>query len=159
MITIQRVNYHDSEQASALLYLLNEYAKDPMGGGKPLMPEVEQALIHRLQSVQGAVSLLALVGDKPVGLLNAFEGFSTFAAKPLLNIHDLAVLNEFRGHGIAKQLLQACEEIALEKNCCKLTLEVLAGNESAKRRYRSSGFVRYRLDDKYGAAEFWEKVL
>ena len=37
--------------------------------------------------------------DKPVGLATTFEGFSTFAAKPLINIHDIAVLPDYRGRG------------------------------------------------------------
>lgn len=37
-------------------------------------------------------SVLAFDADQPVGLINAIEGFSTFACKPLINIHDVIVL-------------------------------------------------------------------
>lgn len=130
-----------------------------MGGGKPLKDYVQQHLIERLQQVPGAISLLAYDGEAPVGLLNAFTGFSTFAAKPLVNIHDIVVVDTYRGQGIAKQLLRECELIAKEQGCCKLTLEVLAANHIAKASYQRFGFNAYVLSENDGAAEFWEKKL
>lgn len=159
MIQIQRVDYNNLHHAKALIYLLNAYAEDPAGGGKPLADEVKENLIERLQTVSGAVSLLAYSGGEPVGLLNALAGFSTFAAKPLINIHDLVVLKTHRGQGIAQQLLDTCETIAKQQGCCKLTLEVLSGNAVAKKSYQQFGFNHYALDESYGVAEFWEKKL
>ena len=40
-----------------------------------------------------------------VGLIDCFAGFSTFAAKPLLNVHDIVVHASRRGQGIAQALL------------------------------------------------------
>ena len=159
MIHIQRVDYHNTDHGTALVHILNEYAKDPMGGGQALAQQVQQQLVERLQHVPGAISLLAYDGEKPIGLLNAFTGFSTFAAKPLVNIHDLAVLKAYRGQGVAHRLLSECENIAKELGCCKLTLEVLAGNVSAKKSYQRFGFANYELDKACGGAEFWEKKL
>ena len=88
-----------------------------------------------------------------------FEGFSTFACKPLLNIHDIIVAKAHRGHGIAKSLLAKAEEIALSLGCCKLTLEVLEGNIVAQAAYKASGFAGYALDLKMGMALFWQKKL
>ena len=52
-------------------------------------------------------SILAFVGGgvHPAGLLNCMEGFSTFAARPLLNIHDCCVATAFRRQGISSQML------------------------------------------------------
>jgi len=157
--TIQRVNYHNKIHAAALMRLLNRYAEDPMGGASPLGDEANQYLIDRLKKFSGAISLLAYQADQAVGLLNAFIGFSTFKAKPLINIHDLTVIASHRGQGIAQQLLHECEVIAKEKGCCKMTLEVLEANDIAKKSYRQFGFYSYTLDEQYGSAEFWEKPL
>jgi len=54
-----------------------------------------------------AFSVLAFAGGDettPVGLVNCFEGFSTFACRPLVNVHDVAVLGSYRGRCIAQFL-------------------------------------------------------
>jgi ribosomal protein S18 acetylase RimI-like enzyme len=87
------------------------------------------------------------------------QGFSTFACKPLVNIHDLAVLSGYRGQRIAERMLEMVEAIARERGACKLTLEVLSGNSSAMRLYDRVGFSQYQLDPAAGKAEFLQKWL
>ena len=94
-----------------------------------------------------------------VGLVNCFEGFSTFKGKPLINIHDVIVSMRARGRGVARLMLQQVEAIARERGCCKLTLEVLEGNQPAQNSYRAVGFKGYELDPVMGRAMFWEKPL
>lgn len=106
-----------------------------------------------------ARSVLAYVDSEAVGLINCFEGFSTFACQPLLNIHDVVVSREFRGQGLSKLMFAKVEEIAREMGCCKLTLEVLAGNTVAQGAYRAVGFAGFELDPAMGQALFWEKKL
>ena len=92
-------------------------------------------------------------------MLTAFEGFSTFNCKPLLNIHDVAVLKEYRGKGVSRSLFNEIETIAKQSNCCKLTLEVLEGNIPAKKAYEKFGFSGYELEPAMGKALFWEKMI
>jgi ribosomal protein S18 acetylase RimI-like enzyme len=158
-IEILKVDYENSKHAGDLIFLLNAYASDPMGGGSPLSELVRDTLVGELAMRDFALSLLAYVDGKPAGLLNAFEGFSTFAAKPLLNVHDLIVLTEYRGWQISQRLLADLEHIAHERGCCKITLEVLSGNETAKRAYQKFGFSGYELDPEVGQALFWQKKL
>jgi ribosomal protein S18 acetylase RimI-like enzyme len=94
-----------------------------------------------------------------VGLLNAFLGFSTFKAKPLMNIHDIAVQPQWRGQGVGRALLQAIQTHAQRLGCCKLTLEVLSGNHQAQRSYRAFGFEDYALDPAAGVAGLMQKWL
>jgi ribosomal protein S18 acetylase RimI-like enzyme len=103
--------------------------------------------------------LLAFVDGVPAGLVIGFEGFSTFACKPLLNVHDVFVAARFRGRGLAGRMLARVEEIAKQRGCCKLTLEVLEGNAVAQSVYRKFGFSGYQLDPQLGKALFWEKKL
>lgn len=159
MLKIKRVDYKEPTQMSDLIELLNLYACDPMGGGEPLSDTTKDRLSGALQANPCALSFIAYVDEQPAGLLNAFETVSTFAAKPLINIHDLAVSPKFRGQGIATQLLAEIERIARERDCCKLTLEVLSGNQPAQMAYRRSGFAGYELDPNAGQALFWQKKL
>ncbi|MEO6079806.1 MAG: N-acetyltransferase [Steroidobacteraceae bacterium] len=88
---------------------------------------------------------LAFAASQAVGVCVAFLGYSTFQARPLLNIHDLAVLPERRGGGIGGALLTAAETQARVEDCCKLTLEVQDDNAPARKLYEGFGFrdVRY----------------
>jgi len=77
----------------------------------------------------------------------------------LINIHDVIVLNEYRGNGVSQNMLNKVEEIANSKGCCKITLEVLNNNEIAKSTYSKFGFSAYELNPKAGFALFWQKKL
>lgn len=139
--------------------LLDAYARDPMGGGQGLSDEVRAALPRQLADRAGFVSFLAFIGDEAVGLINCFEGFSTFAAQPLLNVHDIAVLPTHRRRGIAHALLDAAEDAARQRGCCKLTLEVLSNNHAAMAAYAQQGFAPYELDPAAGQAVLLQKWL
>lgn len=156
---IIKADFANPEHAAALILLMNEYAAGPTGNGAGLPDFARQNLVAALRSRHGAHTLLAVENGTYVGLLNAFEGFSTFACKPLLNIHDVIVTAAQRGQGHGRALMQAAESLARELGCCKLTLEVLAGNVKAQAAYTSLGYVAYELDPAMGKAQFWQKLL
>ncbi len=158
-IEVLRADYLNPQQALDIVFLLNCYASDPMGGGESLSPQVQESLVASLAALPHALSLLCYVDGRPAGLVNCFEGFSTFSCKKLLNIHDIAVLEEFRGLGLSQLLLAEVEAVARERGCGKLTLEVLEGNKPAKAAYRKFGFDAYQLDPAMGEALFWQKSL
>jgi GNAT superfamily N-acetyltransferase len=159
MIDIQVADFTNPEHAQAIVFLLNEYAKDPMGGGEPLSTYTQANLVKEMAKRPNCRAAIAFVTGNPAGLINCIEGFSTFACKPLLNIHDVVVLKAYRGQGISSQLLKKAEEIALGLGCCKLTLEVLEGNKLAQDAYIANGFAGYQLDPVMGRALFWQKKL
>jgi GNAT superfamily N-acetyltransferase len=159
MITIQPADLNKPAHASAVVHLLNAYAQDPMGGGEPLSDFTQANLVSEMAKRPTIHVVLAFVDGNPAGLINCIEGFSTFACKPLLNIHDVVVLADYRGQGISSQLLQKAEEIAKSLGCCKLTLEVLEGNQPAQAAYIANGFAGYQLDPQIGRAMFWQKKL
>ena len=95
----------------------------------------------------------------PVGLINCFEGYSTFKAQSLLNVHDIVVHPRVRGQGIGQALLAAVQQLAIDRGCCKLTLEVLSGNTVAMKSYDRFGFAHYQLDPEAGHAVLMQKWL
>jgi GNAT superfamily N-acetyltransferase len=158
-ISVITADYHDEQQAQDVMKCLSAYALDPMGGGEALSEFVENNLITRLQQQCNVFSVLCYVDGKVAALANCVEGFSTFSAKPLINFHDIVVLESNRGQGLTKHLFDYVEKIAIAKGCCKLTLEVLEGNTVAKNAYEKVGFGRYELDPEMGQAVFWQKKL
>jgi ribosomal protein S18 acetylase RimI-like enzyme len=158
-VQVIRADYANPNHAAALVRLLDSYAQDPMGGGHALSDFAKSHLVAALAARPQAFSVLAFVGELPVGLVNCIEGFSTFACRPLVNVHDVAVLSGYRGHRVAQHMLKLAEAIARERGACKLTLEVLRGNTAADRLYRRIGFANYELDPSMGHAQFMQKLL
>lgn len=158
-IEILAVDLDLSEHRDALVMLLNSYAMDPMGGGEALTEQVRAALPGALQKRPDYFGVMAVKGNKYIGLVNCFEGFSTFDCRPLLNIHDVIVASEYRGQSASRLMLEAVADIARKRGCGKLTLEVLEGNKLAQSAYRALGFAPYVLDPKMGNAMFWDKPL
>ena len=152
-------DYSKAEHQAAIKKMMAHYAQDQMGGGEALSSDVLDRLVDGLATFGKAFTVLAYVDQQPVGLVNCIEGYSTFKAAPLINIHDAVVLEGFRGKGILQSMFAAVERVAQEKECCKLTLEVLEGNAPAQKAYENFGFSGYELDPKMGKAVFWQKKL
>ena len=159
MIEIARVRYDDPHHAVALIELMDIYARDPAGGGEALSGFARDNLVSALAARPFIFSVLAFDGGTAVGLVNAIEGFSTFACRPLVNVHDVVVAPSHRGRGIAAQMFEQVEILARERGACKLTLEVLQGNTSARNVYQRLGFSDYQLDPAMGHAQFLHKWL
>jgi GNAT superfamily N-acetyltransferase len=106
MMAYLKADLTNSAHARATVELLNEYAKDFFGGGEPLSDYARDHIIEELLKRQTANVFLAAVDvTEFVGLAICFEGFSTFACKPLLNIHDLYVSPKYRRQGVSTELI------------------------------------------------------
>jgi ribosomal protein S18 acetylase RimI-like enzyme len=147
-------DYTNPSHQQAFITLLNHYMTDPMGGCNNLTPEQGKSLIKGMAAHPASFVLFAQVDKKMVGLATCFINFSTFRAKPYLNIHDIVVLNELRGKGIGRNLLEKCIDIARERGYCKVTLEVRDDNVHAQALYKSLDFK-----DCEPVMHFWTKVL
>jgi ribosomal protein S18 acetylase RimI-like enzyme len=139
-IAIVEADLGDPQHQDVIVQLIDTYARDPMGGGRALPEEVRTALIPGLQRHPTTVVFLAWHGATPVGIAICFVGFSTFLARPLMNIHDLAVIPTYRRQGVGRLLLEQVAAKGQALGCCKLTLEVRADNLSAQRLYENVGF-------------------
>lgn len=130
-----------AEHAAGLVACLDAYARDPMGGSSPLPASVREAIVPGLKSHGANLSLLAIEGDRIVGVAVCMLSFSTFRAAPRLNLHDFTVLPAARGRGIGRRLLAAVIEHAQASGHCAVTLEVRNDNAAAQALYRSLGFA------------------
>jgi GNAT superfamily N-acetyltransferase len=158
-VEIVEADLNRTAHQQAVVELVDAYAKDPMGNGKPLSDEVRSALIPGLQQHPTTVIFLAYQAGKAIGIAVCFRGFSTFAARPLINIHDLAVLPAHRGQGAGRRLLEAVERKARDTDCCKLTLEVQENNHKARQVYEASGFAQSEYVEAAGGGLFLSKPL
>lgn len=158
-ITVLPANLDHPETCDDVLRLIEMYALDRMGGAHALSPFARENVIAGLRAHPTTRIFLAYAGGRAIGVAVCFLGFSTFAAKPLLNVHDLAVEPEFRGRGVGKKLLGEVERTARNLGCCKLTLEVLEFNDVAVRTYKAFGFEPGQFAEENGRMLFYVKPL
>jgi GNAT superfamily N-acetyltransferase len=131
-----------------------------MGGGAPLPADVRTRLGPDLRerAARGAAAvLLARRDGEVVGVAVCFVGYSTFRARPLLNLHDLAVLPAERGAGVGLALLAGVAAKARALGCCKVTLEVREHNATARRLYARAGFADPSSADSRAPTLFLER--
>ncbi|MDR0613423.1 MAG: GNAT family N-acetyltransferase [Dysgonamonadaceae bacterium] len=147
-------DYTDTAHRKAVATLMNAYINDEMGGGKPLDENGQIRLVEGLEKHPKSVVILAETDGVFSGLLTAFENFATFSVCPMLNIHDIIVLKEYRGKGIGRKLMQAIAAEAEKRGCGRITLEVRVDNVNAQKLYRSEGFGEVEPNYYY-----WRKYL
>ena len=158
-VEILEADLNHGPHQKAIVELLDAYARDPMGDGKPLSAHVRQELIPGLRQHPTTIVFLAYAGYAPVGIAVCFKGFSTFAARPLINIHDFAVLPDRRGLGIGRMMLAAIEQKAVELGCCRLTLETQENNHRARKIYEAGGFCQALYQAEAGGSLFYTKKI
>jgi ribosomal protein S18 acetylase RimI-like enzyme len=158
-VTIIEADLTNAQHQRAVETMTAAYARDAMGNGQPLPPDVLARLVPGLRAHPTTTIFLAYINDGVVGIATCFLGFSTFAARPLINIHDLAVLAQYRGQGIGRSLLEAVEGAARARGCAKLTLEVLESNHHARRVYEAAGFADATYGEATGGCFFYAKSL
>ena len=158
-IQILEADLDHQDHQQAIVTLLDAYAMDFMGNGKALSKEVRRELIPGLQRHPTTIIFLAFQNMHAVGIATCFGGFSTFAARPLINIHDFYVIPELRGQKIGQMILSAVEQKARDTGCCKVTLEVQQNNHRAQRIYEAAGFSRSVYVEAAGGALFLSKPL
>jgi ribosomal protein S18 acetylase RimI-like enzyme len=74
-----------------------------------------------------------------VGVCNVFRQ----SASQQWMIGNVAVLPEYRRRGIARKLVQACVDLAIERGAKQIVLDVIDNNVPAYELYKSIGFVHY----------------
>ena len=158
-IEIVEADLNLKDHQNAVVALVDAYARDPMGNGSPLPEPILEKLVPGLRCHPTTRVFLAFSGSEAIGIAVCFVGFSTFAARPLINIHDLAVLPGWRGSGVGRMLLNAVECKGRAMDCCKITLEVLENNRRALKVYTAAGFAQATYKAEAGGALFFAKPL
>ena len=139
-IIFELCDFENPQHLEALAELTNHYMEDPMGDFPPLNKIKQLRLVDGLANHPTAEVYFAISNSTVVGLATCFLNFSTFYVKPYLYIHDIVVLRNFRKKGIGRALLEYLIVTSIDRDFCKITLEVREDNVVAKSLYSDMGF-------------------
>lgn len=134
------VNLADLEHCSALILLLNEYMQDEMGMGAKMNEELAPDIINGLKEHSAYLGFFVRCDNEYVGLANCNRVFSTWQAKPILNIHDFIVHAGWRNKGVGLFLMNGIKRYSETNGYCKINLEVREDNNKALALYNKAGF-------------------
>ena len=159
LATVEKSDLFRTDHQRDILTMMDAYSCDIMGAGHPLSDWSRENLIAGLQQHPTTVVFIAYQDVEPVGIATCFLGFSTFAARRLLNISDYFVSPSARGMGVGRLLMQTIEAAAIDLECCRLTLEVQEKNYRARTLYEAAGFSQSMHVPEVGGALYLSKSL
>ena len=147
-------DFNNCAHAKAVVQLINAYKQDPMGGSVPFSDAEGHILLKGLASHPSCFVMFGLYENVFASMATCFVNYSTFRLAPYINIHDLIVLDAYRGKGIGRAILQKLLQIAAERGYCKVNLEVREDNYRAKTLYANLGFTECEPP-----MHFWERLV
>lgn len=153
-LSFEIADFLNESHCRSIVNLIRAYMADPMGDAKAPDNSFDQKLIEGLKNQSSCYILFAILGNQAVGMATCFVNFSTFKATPYTNVHDIIVLEKYRGQGIGRALLEDVIVRAYQNNHCKVTLEVRDDNLVAQKLYKDLGF-----DQCQPPMWFWVKYL
>ncbi|MFC0298472.1 GNAT family N-acetyltransferase [Geobacillus jurassicus] len=128
---------NDSEYKKILSLAPQALLDGTLGEAKPSDEKAKQLIEPLLQ--KGSYYLIATEGDHLMGWILIGTRKDPFTEKIYGFIYELFVLEEFRGKGIAKQLIKTGIEHLKQDGYSEVRLSVYAGNPAIKL-YETLGF-------------------
>lgn len=89
-----------------------------------------------------AVGFIARLDRRAIGFTLCYPTFSTVAVAPIWLLNDLYVDDNYRGQGIASQLMQTAENAAKDAGAARIWLRTAEDNVAAQRLYEGRGWKR-----------------
>jgi ribosomal protein S18 acetylase RimI-like enzyme len=134
MAKIRKAILEDIPQLTRLfnLYRVFYRKEEDLEGAKKFLEE-------RMMNKESIV-FVAEIGTELVGFTQLYPQFSSTRMRRSWLLNDLYVLEEHRGMGISKQLIESAMLLAMETGSAGLMLETEKGNVIGNRLYPSVGF-------------------
>ncbi|PWT77134.1 MAG: GNAT family N-acetyltransferase [Bacteroidetes bacterium] len=135
MILIRKATQADLSQLAELfnLYRIFYRKESDIDGARKFLGERMDA--------NESIIFVATEGENLVGFTQLYPLFSSTRMKRTWLLNDLFVLEEFRGRGISKELIEMAKQLATETESAGLLLETEKTNVVGNNLYPSAGFV------------------
>lgn len=105
-------------------------------------------ITERLEN-QDSVIFLANAEDEPVGFTQLYPSFSSVSAQRTWILNDVYVAETARRAGVAKQLMTAAKQHAIQTNAKGISLATAVDNAAAKALYAALGYKENDAFDYY----------
>ena len=129
--------YASREDVSLILKFIKDLARYEKLENEVV--ETEEILEEWLFDKEKAEVIFALENEKEIGFALFFHNFSTFLGRSGIYLEDLYVMEEYRGKGYGKCILQKLAQIAVERGCGRLEWWCLDWNQPSIDFYLSLG--------------------
>jgi GNAT superfamily N-acetyltransferase len=130
------------EDEAASLRLIDELFEAPGVRAPGYTEERGRAGFKHAVHDRDADVLLALDGERVVGLASVYADILSIRYGPRCWLQDLIVTSSHRGKGVGAKLLDAAGEWARERGCTHLELASGDGRKDAHRFYRAQGMAQ-----------------
>ena len=113
--------------------------------------EVTERTWHRLNAAEceHMYGFAAVIDRKVVGIVHVIEHDSCWTIQPYAYLQDLFTLEEHRGKGIARKLIQHVYDTAKARECDRVYWLTHESNITAQQLYdriaKKTGFIQYRM--------------
>ena len=104
------------------------------------LTEAKKFLFDRIVNKEAWIIVAMEEGDL-VGFVQLYPLFSSTRMKKLWLLNDLFVVENFRGKGISKQLIEKCKDVCDDTGACGLMLETAKTNKTGNSLYVKTGFI------------------
>jgi GNAT superfamily N-acetyltransferase len=131
-----------SSDEAAVLALLEELFEPPGAFPPGYTPERGREGFLWALSEDNADVLLAVEGDRIVGLASVYADIQSIRFGKRCWLQDLVTTREYRSRGVGKRLLDAATDWARERGCTHLELSSGLGRKDAHRFYEREGMER-----------------
>ena len=138
-IEIRPATFSDEEGA---LYLLEQLFEPPGGVPPDYTRERASASFRWAVEQPNADILLAVDGNKAVGLTSVYADIQSLGFGPKCWLQDMVVDKERRSEGIGEQLMAAAEHWARARGLTHIELSSNSRRADAHRFYERQGFSR-----------------
>jgi len=130
----------DDRYLDELSELFNEYRKFY---DQPSDPEgCLRFLTERLANEESVIFAAQLEDGRMAGFTQLYLSFCSVEMKELIYLYDLFVSSVARRQGIARALMGAARQYAIERKAGRLQLETAVDNRAAQKLYESLGWKR-----------------
>lgn len=111
--------------------------------------DLATAFISARLEKRDSVIFLVKADGEPVGFTQLYPSFSSVSAQRTWILNDLYVAKSARRSGIAKQLMEAAKQHAIETNAKGISLATAVDNAPAKALYDQLGYKQNDAFDYY----------
>ncbi|MFO1446305.1 GNAT family N-acetyltransferase [Bacillus sp. Bva_UNVM-123] len=126
----------DLEHVSQLFDLYRVFYKQSSNIG------AAKEFIRERMEKEDSVIFIAVENGSYLGFTQLYPSFSSVSMKRLWILNDLYVTREARNKGVAKKLLDAAKQLAIDTQAKGLNLQTALDNLAAQSLYEADGWVK-----------------